>query len=165
MLKPRFGTRTVYALVVVIALLAGGGIATAKATIDVINAIDASALNAFQHQVEEQMADGDDNHRLVLGTVPADKRLVIEYISFRASPPAGEEVTLLVLTTTGGGEGAVHFLPLEQQPSSTLNVWTSNQLTRIYVDPGTTFTARVRRSSPAGVTFVDLTVSGHYVDK
>jgi hypothetical protein len=165
MSKPRFGTGTVYALIAVIALLAGGGIATAKATLDVINAIDASALNAFQHQVEEQMADGDDNHRLVLGTAPANRQLVIEYISFRANPPAGEEITLLVLTTTGGGEGAVHFLPLVQQPGSSFNVWTSNQLTRIYVDAGTTFTARVRRSSSAGVTSVDLTVSGHYVEK
>src|SRR5260370_39954505 len=90
---------------------------------------------------------------------------MIGYVSFRAEPPAGEEITLLVLTTTAGGEGAVHFLPLVQQPGSSFNVWTSNQLTRIYVDPGTTFTARVRRSSSVGVAFVDLTVSGHFVDK
>jgi hypothetical protein len=164
MSKLHFGNRTAYALVVVLALFAGGGIATAKATIDSVNAIDASAINAFQHQVEEQMADGDDNHHLTLGTVPANRQLVIEYVSFHATPPAGEEITLLVLTTTGGGEGAVHFLPLVQQPGA-FNVWTSNQLTRIYVDAGTTFTARVRRSSSAGVAFVDLTISGHFVDK
>ena len=187
MFRPRFSSSTTIALIGVIgviAFVAGGGIAAAKPSLDIfgiadptdtsrvarvessgtLDVIDAAARGAFQHQVEESMVDGDDNHRLVLGTVQANQRLVIEYISFRALVPAGEEMTLLVLTTTGGGEGAVHFLPLVQQPGSS-NVWTSNQLTRIYVDPGTTFTARARRSSSAGTVFLDLTVSGHVVEK
>src|SRR2546428_968830 len=132
MLVQRFSTGVLVAVLVLVVLAAGGGLAKAKPSLDIVGAIDASAQNAFQHQVEEQMADGDDNHRLVLGTVPADQRLVIEYVSFRANPPAGEEITLVVVTTTAGGEGAVHFLPLVQQPGSSFNVWTSNQLTRIY---------------------------------
>lgn len=184
MFRPRFSNSTIIALAGVIAFMAGGGIATAKPGLDIfgiadptdtsrvarveshgtLDVIDAAARGAFQHQVEESMGDGDDNHRLVLGTVAANERLVIEYLSFRAVLPAGQETTLLVLTTTGGGEGAVHFLPLVQQPGSS-NVWTSNQLTRIYVDPGTTFTARVRRSSNTGTASLDLTVSGHVVEK
>ena len=98
-------------------------------------------------------------------TVPAGKRLVIEYASMDANVPAGELAQLAIATRTGG-ETVEHAFPLTP-PSVAFSAGRAanvGQQVRLYADPGTSVVVTGSRSgfgSPASFIF---TISGHLVD-
>jgi hypothetical protein len=94
--------------------------------------------------------------------VPANKELVIEYVSvqcfgFGSPNPAQSTIT----TTAGGSSVPYNFLRGDPNPIFN-NVFQNNALVRIYADPGTTVTlAGVQNGN--GSTF-QFSLSGYYVN-
>ena len=96
-------------------------------------------------------------------TVPAGKRLVIEYASMLAEIPVGQ-VASWTISTFVGGRLERHRFP--QTPPSVafhnVNATESGQQVRIYADPGTNVNAGGIPNSGSGpFTFI---ISGHLVD-
>lgn len=90
-------------------------------------------------------------------TVPAGKRLVIEYYSGQPQDLSGG-ADGMVLTTTAGGTFAQYIVYVNANTTNQVN-----QTTRIYADPGSTveaFAFNANASSCAGF----VTVSGHLVN-
>lgn len=90
-------------------------------------------------------------------TVPAGKRLVIEYYSSQPQDLSGAAAGM-VLTTTAGGTFVQYIIYVNAVTTNQVN-----QTARIYADPGSTVTAfafNVNANSCAGF----VTVSGHLVN-
>lgn len=100
------------------------------------------------------------------GTVPAGKRLVIEYVSFTGQVPPGEHVELMDISTSVGGNGAQFQMLVNPQPDAVIGdaIFRASQTVKIYADPGTMVTSVVRRSSSAGTASYGLSISGYLVD-
>ena len=109
---------------------------------------------------------GTNVHTFSLGTVPAGKRLVIEFVSAHGQVPAGEHVELFHLNTVAGPfGGATHDLLVQAQPAAVSGdaIFRASQQVRIYADPGTTVTALIRTST-LGTTTCAIAISGYLVD-
>jgi hypothetical protein len=90
-------------------------------------------------------------------TVPAGKRLVIEYYSGQAQDTSGGAAGM-VLTTTAGGTFVQYLVYTNSNTTNAVN-----QLVRIYADPGSTvqaFAFNANATSCGGF----VTVSGHLVN-
>jgi len=107
---------------------------------------NAPGVEVFQKELSASTGLGNDAEAPI--TVPAGKRLVIEYISVAAITNAK-----VYLRTVGGGQNVRH--PIAE-----------SQLVRLYADPGVSAFLRVERINTglsgggAGATIV---VSGHFV--
>jgi len=108
-------------------------------------------------------------------TVPADKRLVIEYVSGElAAASSCATVPRMVLTTTVGGATLTHYFYPEDtgvidEGNGPGRVFGLSQETRLYADPGTDVLTQIRTSASPGCgyrTGVDtgLHISGYLVD-
>lgn len=109
---------------------------------------------------------GTNVHTFSLGTVPAGKRLVIEFVSAHGQVPPGTHVELFHLNTVAGSGGAAtHDLLVHAQPAAVIGdaIFRASQQVRIYADPGTTVTALVRTNTN-GQTSCAIAISGHLVD-
>jgi hypothetical protein len=114
----------------------------------------------FQQQVSLTMEDGAKG---VFGSVkiPGYQRAVIEFISVSATVPTGSRLNAS-LTTTVNSQHATYTLPLSVRDSGfdgadTLN---SNQLLRVYADPGSTIYLVFMRPSTSGRVTVSIALSG-----
>ncbi len=107
-------------------------------------------------------------------TVPAGKRLVIEYASMAACMLPGQTVQSSVATNLGGAY-VTHFLNTPQPtagPGSSAigcNVAPSSltavgQQLRLYADAGTAVLAGADRTSNLGSSSFEFTISGYLVD-
>ncbi len=86
--------------------------------------------------------------------VPADKRLVIEYVSARLTTPLGQASAIGFHTTTNG-IGAISYIPTEEGAGERIvgrRVW-------LTADPGSTV-----RYQSAGAASGDMVLSGYLVD-
>ena len=110
-------------------------------------------------------------------TVPAGKRLVIEYASLNAfCILPGESVVLSIFTSTGGGASVAHvanIAPPAPGPGTTAigcNAPAASSLTsvgqqvRLYADAGTVVQVEPDRNSNSGAANVAITISGYLVD-
>jgi Ca2+-binding RTX toxin-like protein len=91
-------------------------------------------------------------------TVPAGKRLVIEYYSSQAQDLSGGGAGMVLLITAGGT--TVQYI-IYVNANTTNQV---NQTARIYADPGSTVEAFAFNSAPAMSCAGFVTVSGHLVN-
>ena len=100
-------------------------------------------------------------------TVPAGKRIVVEYASLRASLPPGQTVFVNIATTTAGQSAFHPVVVSDQGMYGVLHLVGASQQTRIYADPGTTIIVQFGRDpsagAPGGADFF-MTLSGHRVD-
>lgn len=99
-------------------------------------------------------------------TVPAGKRLVIEYMSMLADIPAGQVALWQVRTTVGGQH--VHFLP-QSAPAvagfiGSPGVAAVSQQVRLYADPGSVLILSFTRNGTGTQAHFDATISGYLVD-
>ncbi len=97
-------------------------------------------------------------------TVPANQRLVIEYVSVRCGAfGSGWSVKETVVGTVAGGNSVVY--PFPPGPTDGFGDSISTQLTRIYADPGTPVSLIVLGSTGSGSgSFVcTATLSGNLV--
>lgn len=100
-------------------------------------------------------------------TVPAGKRLVIEFISFTAQVPPGQNAEIMQISTISGPVGGVsHQLLIHEQPQAVIgdSIFRAVQHLRLYANPGTTVSALFRRNTGAGNATYGVTISGYLVN-
>ena len=101
-------------------------------------------------------------------TVPAGKRLVIEFVSVnvRLLRP-WVPVNTVTITSTVAGVFAAHRLVLFGQgfdDFGNVQVSAAAQQVRLYADPGTIVTGFLTRSGNVGFATVNFEISGYFVD-
>jgi hypothetical protein len=101
-------------------------------------------------------------------TVPAGKRLVLEYVSGHASLQPGQKPLVSMITAFGFG-GYVHYLTAVPQGdfsaiSARPEEFTINGPLRLYSDGGFSLLIELTRNSSAGLALLQLTFSGYLVD-
>ena len=103
---------------------------------------------------------------VTLTTVPAGKRLVIEYVALTANVPSGQILTLSVVTTVLNSSGSTDFpLAVVSQGSDGFkNYFAVSQLVRLYADAGTDVTATCNRSATTIAGTCTFAISGYFVD-
>lgn len=125
--------------------------------------VDHPARHAFQRGVTLEFATGEGIASAQF-TVPANKRLVIEYVSANIVLTDGIIFRFSVRTSAGSSTGTHYFVPMSQPnfPEG----YTISQDTRLYAAPGTTVTIEARRvvnaTSLPSTGFAEI--SGHLVD-
>lgn len=102
-------------------------------------------------------------------TVPANKRLVLEYFTADIPAMVGQRVRVSLQTTTAGNSIALYYMPLETpvafDPFNIQATSIASRVIRIYCDPGSSVHLSVSRSTNGGVsTPGDITISGYLVD-
>lgn len=125
--------------------------------------VDNPALQPFQQYVHlvfdpTQLGGGKTF------TVPADKRLVIEFVSGNVALRQGSVSNFTVTTTVNGIIGKHRLVVTSQGPSGGLPIsYTVSQNMRVYADPGTTVIVFVN-ATLGGEGGFDATISGYLVD-
>jgi len=119
---------------------------------------------AMQAVANVQMFDGDLAKSATLFTVPAGKRLVIEFVTAQGTVPSGEFPEFKLVATVGGISAEHSLLTSPMSQSGSLVRFEASEVVRIYADPGTTVTFLVRRpNGAAGAANLGMTISGHLV--
>ncbi len=104
-----------------------------------------------------------------LYTVPANKRLVLEYFTADIPAMVGQRVRVSLQTASAGNSIALYYMPLDTpvafDPFNIQATSIASRVIRIYCDPGSTVHLSVSRSTNGGTTTSgDITVSGYLVD-
>lgn len=143
-----------------------------KATADDVNVVNTPSVrdtdNPARQPVQAQAACQANN---VIGclpiiyTVPAGKRLVIEFASMNANLPAGQTAQLAI-QTSAGGETVNHHFPLTPPavPFQGQGAAAAGQQVRLYADAGTVVTVQGTRNIATGTAFFNFSISGYLVD-
>jgi hypothetical protein len=103
----------------------------------------------------------------VLLTVPAGKRLVIEYMNRRAELPIGQTIIhVRMQIVEAGGNGSIeHCFGAEfQGTQGGQDHFTFNHLMRVYAAPGSSITVIVNRSATDAFGTASVAVTGYFVD-
>jgi hypothetical protein len=137
---------------------------TAASAVPVVNINDAG--QPFQNATNS-VQSGTNVSVATIATVPAGKRLVIEFVSMTGQVPPGQHVELLQITTVAGTSGGItHDLLVNPQPDAVIGdaLFRASQQVRLYANAGTQVQALFRRSSSAGNATFEATLSGYLVD-
>jgi hypothetical protein len=128
--------------------------------------VDEGSRQPFQRPFSVNLAPTESFGEATF-TVPAGKRIVVEYASLRASLPPGQTVFVNIVTTTAGQSAFHPVLISDQGMYGVLHLVGASHQTRIYADPGTTITVQFGRDpsagAPGGANFF-MTLSGYRVD-
>jgi hypothetical protein len=130
--------------------------------------VDNPARQPFEAQVMGGFADGaSTTGEISIATVPAGKRLVIEYVSVFGAMLTGQKMVSVEIDFRVSVNGNYHH-EVEPQGSNadgTLDYFIASALVRSYVNPGPISCFAERNSfagaNPNSVTF---TISGYFVD-
>jgi hypothetical protein len=126
--------------------------------------VDNPARQAFQQDISFILPDNFSEVCSPLTNVPAGKRLVIEYISGKATLPAAEQkMRSFSIRTTINGNLVYHYVV----PTATgiFNEYVAGQQVRLYADANTLPHICVSRGNPNdGVVSVQASISGYLVD-
>ncbi len=127
--------------------------------------VDNPARQPFQAAVEISMPDGTGGQNGFV-TVPANKRLVIEYASGEAFMPTGQKCLFSVITTIGGAStGTRHYLDSDALGKfGAPDYFRAGQVVRLYADPKTTVMLRADRDVATGTATARMSISGYLVD-
>ena len=145
---------------------------TGTAAVHIVNELDSPVLERdvdqparqpFQRGVSLAFPAGEGTANAEF-TVPANKRLVIEYVSARISLTDGTLHWFSVRTAAGSSTGTHYFASISI--ASLPNVYTISQQTRLYANPGSTVTIEARRifNPDIGADSGSATISGYLVD-
>jgi hypothetical protein len=121
----------------------------------------------FQDSASDTQQPGTNASTITIATVPAGKRLVIEFLSALAQMPAGQSLVGCQINTIAPPFGGVtHELLINEQPAFVNGdaLWRASQHLRLYADPGSSVRMLVTRDSSAGQALFLATVSGYLVD-
>jgi hypothetical protein len=149
-----------------VVLQAGANMAITKAgnTLTIASTVSDPAKNAFQGNLIISFADGEGLGSGIL-TVPAGKRLAIEFISITSSIPADQELVDIFLTTTVNGTPLDYRLSVQPTGSDASPVkYMAEKLVRLYSDSGTNLTAVAGRTPGNGAANIHIRISGYLVD-
>jgi hypothetical protein len=121
-------------------------------------------LQPFQERVEVSLPPtfGGENGFV---TVPAGKRLVIEYISGQAFLPTGQKALFSVIVSLQGQTtGTWHFLESTAVGAfGGEDCFQCGRPVRLYADAGTTVMLRTDRDLTVGTGISRMTLSGHLI--
>jgi hypothetical protein len=127
---------------------------------------DEPARQPFQRfgsfEIEAPAFGGNDSF-----TVPAGKRLVIEYVSFRSNILTGaNQIVSFSLGNQGGGSiGGFGFVPQTTIDSAVSTTgYIAHESLRAYCDPGTNVSITAIRNSTVGSDTVSYTITGFFVN-
>jgi hypothetical protein len=130
---------------------------------------DESARQPFRAMVNAFFEDSTIIYQDVV-TVPAGKRLVIEYVSGMAAVGIGQKVLFFIGHTRPSEPDLFYYFTATPQ-GELVNLgagkehFTACQLTRIYAEAGENIYFRAKRSSSDSVhNYAQLTISGYFVD-
>jgi hypothetical protein len=126
---------------------------------------DNPARQPFQAAVDISMPAGFGGQNGFV-TVPAKKRLVIEYVSGEAFMPTGQKCLFSVITTIGGAAiGTRHYLDTDAMGTfGAPDYFRAGQVVRLYADQKTTVMLRADRDSDLGNALARMSLSGYLVD-
>jgi hypothetical protein len=98
-------------------------------------------------------------------SIPAGKRLVIEYVNVDAQYPAGQGMFMTLSVHTNGAQLVYGFPASLQASLASLDEVLGSHPVRIYVDSETepVFTC-FRPGSTSSVALCQMTISGHFID-
>src|SRR5213083_3739953 len=126
--------------------------------------VDNPARQPFEAQGMGGFADGaSTTGDITIATVPAGKRLVIEYVSMVGAMPLGERILLAGTKDDGTVDDPVVTVPTESGTNAdgTLDYFIASQLVRVYMDPGRINCSAERNSTVgANPNSVRFTISG-----
>lgn len=130
--------------------------------------VDNAARLAFQASASITLADGTTFATSTITTVPAGKRLVIEYISALAATQTGQKA-LAQIQVYQGTTPYLHRVALSLQGTFTTSFGTGDefvagQSTRLYADAGTAVIVEIGRSASSGAAKGVFVISGYLVD-
>jgi hypothetical protein len=104
-------------------------------------------------------------------TVPAGKRLVIEFVSFQLTMPSGQKPTFNFITIDNPGQATVTFsFPMLSEFNAGIiggvnsDVFIGTSLTRLYANPGSKVTLSVRRNAVIETGLATVSLAGYYVN-
>jgi hypothetical protein len=97
-----------------------------------------------------------------LVTVPAGKRLVIEFVTVTAQVPPGQRIAAFNLFAGAG----IYSLLVNEQPTTVSGdaIFRAAQQLRLYADPNTQVQMFIARSSTAGIGQYQVALSGYFED-
>ncbi len=129
--------------------------------------VDNPARHPYNSQVFLSWTPGNNVASADIGTVPAGKRLVLEYVAAEASIPQGQQFFMFIQSPPVGG--VIYPLVVAKQASFAFgptDIYTASQPVKIYIEPGTTFRASANRNDTTGGAGTDIIVSvtGYLVD-
>jgi len=127
-----------------------------------VRVVGRDPFQPFQRPFSLEWPDGQD---LVTSTytVPAGKRLVIEYASLSAYLQAEGQSMFVRILTTAGGASAFHNLAVQKQEDyGVLKQFSAAHLVRIYADPGSTVQVSAGRVPANSIANGTVTLSGHF---
>ena len=124
---------------------------------------DNPARQPFQKETDLYVTDGNEGASDFFN-VPANKRLVIEFVSSDSDVPNGQ-FPRIVLATSVGGLYDYHFIVATRLGAvGGSDEFFASQPTTIYADPGTNVIVGFTRNAFSGLANCRVTVSGHFVD-
>lgn len=118
----------------------------------------------FQASVEISLPAGTEGQNGFV-TVPAGKRLVIQYVSGQAFLPSGQKALFSVIVSLQGQKvGTTHYLESTVVgPFGSQDCFQCGRMVQLYADAGNTVMLRTDRNSPAGAGLSRMSLSGHLV--
>jgi hypothetical protein len=127
-----------------------------------VRVVGRDPFQAFQRPFSLDWPDGE-GFATSGYTVPAGRRLVIEYASlFAYLQTEGQTMFVRILTTAGGGS-AFHTLAVQKQEDyGVLKQFGAAHVVRIYADPGSTVQVSAGRLPFNGTANGTVTLSGHF---
>lgn len=115
--------------------------ATTNQNVTVTNPADiAKALgvqNAYSTEIQCEATNGPC---VATFTAPSNQRLVLEYVGLHCGIAAPDQLTTVSVTATNAGTSIRSFIGFNSVVQGPVNSQSATQLTRIYVDAGTTVT-------------------------
>ena len=127
--------------------------------------VDNPARRAVQATASCGLESSELSCTATIFSVPANKRLVIEYFSERILVPEGQVARVGILTKLASDELVLHavYTPASEFSLGLGSIWTGQQV-KIYADAETEVLVRGSRSSSSGQAAFFFTISGHLVD-
>ncbi len=119
----------------------------------------------FQANVSISLPSGTEGQNGFV-TVPAGKRLVIEYVSGQAFLPSGQKALFsAIVSLQGQNTGTWHYLESTAVgPFGGQDCFQCGRPVKLYADAGTTVMLRTDRDSPTGSGQSRMTLSGHLLN-
>jgi hypothetical protein len=138
-----------------------------------VREVDKPANQPFQAYISLHL-DLTETSKSDFFSVPAGKRLVIEFVSVIGSAASGDKMIASITTTLNlnGGSGPIvtaqhNLVMIEQGPINDPMNFTAAQPMRVYADPVTDVHANIARTNPTSGTSTasaTITISGYLID-
>lgn len=141
-------------------------VANTAANPALIRNVDEGSRQPFHRQFSVALPAGEAGGEVTF-TVPAGKRLVIEYASMRGSLLPGQTVFVNIVTTVAAQDAFHTVVVADQGLYGAIHLVGAAQTTRIYADPGTVVRVQFVRDPSAGApghAAFSMTLSGYRVD-